>query len=443
MKSYNVALVGSFDVENYGDLLFPIVLENELKNRINLNKIYMFSPNGGIKPFSKEKIYPVKDLEKIIQEKRIDVIMIGGGNVIRIDKFVTVEYNLSYEASCSFWQIPILLASKYNIKVVFNAPGLPVKFNGSQQRFNKFFLDKVDYISVRDEVSKENLGNNYNNKCIVVPDTINMIPNIYSKEELSKNFNKLIKNKIIPNVSNYILLQTRKIENDEEHYISKIKELIDYITSVEKKNVVIMPIGYVHKDIDICSKLTDKNNKLLYIIDNKLNPYDMLTVIANSKGFIGSSLHGLLTSNIYNVNIMAINKECLGKVRGFMKLINKENLEVNNIDECLDKYKNEFYKQNFKKNKYLQKCVSSHFDTIANIITSNQKKEDNDDYYSFFNELYEFVDNYEVMLKENGQLKNEVNVLENEIHNLLNSKSFKITAPLRKIMAFKSKDKIK
>ena len=39
------------------------------------------------------------------------------------------------------------------------------------------------------------------------------------------------------------------------------------------------------------------------------------------------------------------------------------------------KYKNEFYKQNFKKNKYLQKCVSSHFDTIANIITSNQKKD--------------------------------------------------------------------
>ena len=28
---YRIAQIGTFDLENYGDLLFPVILENELK----------------------------------------------------------------------------------------------------------------------------------------------------------------------------------------------------------------------------------------------------------------------------------------------------------------------------------------------------------------------------------------------------------------------------
>ena len=146
MKSYNIAIIGTFDVKNYGDLLFPEVLENELKKRLNLNKLYMFSPNGGIKPFTKEKVYPIRDLEKIINDVGIDAIIIGGGNIIRLDKTIARDYKRSYEAAYGLWQVPILLAVKYNIKVLFNAPGVAYMFNISQQRFNKFFLDNVDYL---------------------------------------------------------------------------------------------------------------------------------------------------------------------------------------------------------------------------------------------------------------------------------------------------------
>ena len=47
MKEYNVAQIGSFDVENYGDLLFPTVLEEELSKRIKIKELFLFSPNGG------------------------------------------------------------------------------------------------------------------------------------------------------------------------------------------------------------------------------------------------------------------------------------------------------------------------------------------------------------------------------------------------------------
>ena len=53
---YRIAQIGTFDLENYGDLLFPVILENELKKRIQNVEIVLFSPIGGNMPFYGKKI---------------------------------------------------------------------------------------------------------------------------------------------------------------------------------------------------------------------------------------------------------------------------------------------------------------------------------------------------------------------------------------------------
>ena len=442
MKKYNIAQIGSFDVENYGDLLFPIVLENELKKRIKINKIYLFSPNGGVQPFYKNKVYPIKDLEKVIKSDHIDIIVIGGGDVIRLDKIVTLKYNFSYDTSFSFWQVPILLGLKYNIKVVFNSPGVPFGFTFDQLQFSSLLLDQVEYLSVRDENSKKLLGDRYQDKCIVVPDTINAISDIYSKAELIENFQKLQKKKIVPKVNDYIVIQTKKIAvMQDDIYIKKIKELLEYITRVEKKYVFIMPIGYVHNDIDFCRELIDKSNTNIILIKEKLHPYDMLSILASSKGFIGTSLHGIITSNAYNVPILAINIEKLVKINGFLKLINKENLEVNNIEECLFKYKLDFSNQSFDSNSKLKCEINHHFDTIKDIIISLEKEKKSNFEYDLLNCIYNIIDKNDNNLQVLEQMKNENVFFKNQLSNVVNSKSFKITAPLRKTIGLFSKIK--
>ena len=119
MKEYNVAQIGSFDVENYGDLLFPTVLEEELSKRIKIKELFLFSPNGGKRPFYGDKVYSIRELEHVIQTKGIDMIVIGGGDTIRLDKMVVRTYQSSYETAYSMWQIPILLGIKYNTSIVF------------------------------------------------------------------------------------------------------------------------------------------------------------------------------------------------------------------------------------------------------------------------------------------------------------------------------------
>ena len=110
----------------------------------------------------------------------------------------------------------------------------------------------VNYISVRDEKSKEYLGKKYQNKCFVVPDTINIISEIYQKEELINNQKRLIKAKTIPKLNDYIIFQTKIISENQNLYIEKIKELLKYITDIDGKDVLLMPIGYVHNDKDFC-----------------------------------------------------------------------------------------------------------------------------------------------------------------------------------------------
>lgn len=442
MKKYNIVQIGSFDVENYGDLLFTDILQKELSARIEIDNIYLFSPNGGKMPFSNKDVYKIKDLADFLKEKSIDAIVIGGGDVIRLDKNVTSKYDVSFESSYSFWQIPIFLASKYNIKVIFNAPGVPFPFNISQLRFTNLLLDTVDYISVRDEQSKENLGDEIKNKCLVVPDTVNIIPEIYGKDELINNIKKLEQKKIIPKLDEYIIFQTKIINDNQDVYEQEIKKLLEYITTVLHKNILLLPIGYVHNDIEFCTRFIDKKNKNIHIIKEKLSPYDMLSVIACSSGFIGTSLHGLLTANAYNVKIMAINTEKLVKVTGFLKLIEKENVEVTNIYNCLDTYKLQFNNQDFHLNDKLRLEVEKHFDNIAKLISSKNEKSSNLSLeYNYLNHVYDLIDDYENMKDLNEQLKSQIIFFKSELDKVLNSKSFKMINRFRNVVLTRPRKK--
>ena len=78
-----IAQIGTFDVENFGDLLFANILE---KNFAEYD-IDLFSPRGrSTKPFEKDKyVYSIDDLENQCREKEYQALIIGGGDIIRSD----------------------------------------------------------------------------------------------------------------------------------------------------------------------------------------------------------------------------------------------------------------------------------------------------------------------------------------------------------------------
>lgn len=88
---YKIAQIGVFDYENYGDVLFPEILYNELGGRLGEICVELFSPKGGIKAFSDVHVFSIDELETKCKQEKYDAIVVGGGDLIRFDK--SVAYN--------------------------------------------------------------------------------------------------------------------------------------------------------------------------------------------------------------------------------------------------------------------------------------------------------------------------------------------------------------
>ena len=81
MKKYRIAQVGSFDVENYGDLLFADVFEKNIRKYADVEEIVLFAPKKCKMPFSdgQRVVNSVTELEEKNQEKPFDAIVVGAG----------------------------------------------------------------------------------------------------------------------------------------------------------------------------------------------------------------------------------------------------------------------------------------------------------------------------------------------------------------------------
>ena len=72
------ALIGTFDYENIGDLLFPTVLKAQLEKRIKLNKLFLISLNGCTRPLDEtnETVYPIDMLESLHLKYGLFIILL-------------------------------------------------------------------------------------------------------------------------------------------------------------------------------------------------------------------------------------------------------------------------------------------------------------------------------------------------------------------------------
>jgi polysaccharide pyruvyl transferase WcaK-like protein len=401
MKKYNIAQIGTFDVENYGDLLFPVMLKHQLEKRMNNVRIDLFSPKGGIMPFTENThVYPINEFEEACQKSKYDAIIIGGGDLIRLDSNISSDYQCNMEASLSVWQLPILIGKKYNARIIFNNPGVPFAFNNNFHSVIRKIMTDVDYISVRDKQSKSNLVDCGVSNVQINPDTILAIDEVWSKKELSANYKIISKKNKILTRKNYIIFQHNVPRINDTVYLEKISEFIDYINDKYEYDIVLLPIGYVHNDIAILSKIKSiiKNSDKIHLIEEKLSPYDMITIIANSKGFIGTSLHGIITASAYNVPILAINNDSLVKVHGYLQAIGKENIEVIDINKISSKFDKYFFTKYSNDINECRSKIDNHFSNIVDMIKKGPSTSKNSNPYNEVISLF-----YEELSKVEGR----------------------------------------
>jgi lipopolysaccharide transport system ATP-binding protein len=183
---WQIGIVGTFDVENYGDLLFPLIAEAELRARLGAVTLHRFSYRAQSTPAWPYTVTSVAELPAMID--RLDGLLIGGGFLIRFDKFVAENYgppSPDIHHPTGYWLTPALMALARGIPVAWNAPGMHCNdVPAWAEPLLRMALAESAYISVRDEPSKAVLSRYVDpGRIVVMHDTAFGISNLLPAEE--------------------------------------------------------------------------------------------------------------------------------------------------------------------------------------------------------------------------------------------------------------------
>lgn len=323
-----VLFLSAADRLNYGDLLFPILFKKVLKQ----NKVDVEFHNFGLvrSDLSSFSALKTKSYKKLIKAAKTDntILVIGGGEALFPTFTILYSYiNSTFDYLLRFYKIK-RLEKKYSISSIFiiskkiKYPFSPSKAFFKNKNLKIFYnavggtfinikqkdklnliknMNESDYVSVRDNRSLNSLTKN-NVSCTISPDSALIMSDFYSKKELLK-LTKLDTN-TLPNQYYVVQIGSGKTPKQFDAFFKKLLNL-------SRKNnfkIVLCPIGLAagHNDFEVLSKINNNHSETILI--QPQNIFDIMYVLAHSKCYFGTSLHGLITAQSYNVPFFLFNK---------------------------------------------------------------------------------------------------------------------------------------
>jgi Polysaccharide pyruvyl transferase len=368
-STYNVAgranemisHLGTFDVDNYGDLLYPIIFRHILKSRDASLQVRHYSPTSGEAPHAAGfKTLSIKTLFEPGPEPR--TLVIGGGDILRTDWDVVASHygtnsRTSYrslrrsigrlDALAYLWRRDAarldptaLFANRFRSRWmnypgagpflfdVANLPtgssvsylscGVPHDFNTTERSCVKRILDQARFIYLRDEQSAEKLRRaGVEGKIHVSPDIAVTLSDQFDKEQQVRRGREILSTFGIDRDSSFLCFQCKPYPGfDEDEIISELRRYQERTGSA----VVLLPIGYCHGDHKFLQSLSrGSGGTLTYANVHAIA--DTMSVISASELFVGTSLHGNITALSFGIPHL-LGPLPVDKADGYLNVVN-------------------------------------------------------------------------------------------------------------------------
>lgn len=334
-----VLIIGAFDRYNYGDLLFPLVIERQLSS---YGDNFQFEYFGLVESdLSSVGGLPTKGLQKFYKAcsdptDPVHVIIAGG-------EALGVTWNSLYAALNPLFQRINKRHSKVNRvldlngwtrKIIKGKTTLPFVFDkndfagvqtvilnslgGSglnsatfeKYDFLKEKLRNADYFAVRDQLTVDNLKNN-GLSAYLFPDSAILMSEFYPLNFLHKMVTQEVAGYVAEHAGKYVFVQINK--KTTRGHEQKIAKGIDDIYQNGKTEICLCPIGKAldHDDHEALRELGHLMNSPYTYFDAD-NIWDIMYLIANSKCYVGTSLHGAITAMSFAVPHVGLKVEKLG-----------------------------------------------------------------------------------------------------------------------------------
>jgi len=318
----NIAHFGTFDVQNFGDCLFPHIIEARLPQ----HNFFHVSPVGG-KPWpdALNSITP-KDLSNI----DIDGVVIGGGNIISASTTTLPDYrSVSLFAYPTLWAGAAKLSIERDIPLVFNSPGvLDNCLYGFPGKIADLITEASSYISFRDEESSHIFCRKDYTRAKVIPDTVleaaRLLPGRFDLSEQSlENTERTF----------VVHLKSRNMYRGTEHVAKQLDQLAQKLDA----RPILVAIGRCHKDEEIITAVAPKMRSNPILLDNPQSLSEILQSIITSVAYFGSSMHGFIIATAFGIpGAMVTGNSDLHKYIGLVEQINMKNRLICDWHEICD-----------------------------------------------------------------------------------------------------------
>lgn len=334
----DILIIGAFDRYNYGDLLFPIILEKQLQTYGQDFRFQFFGlvksdlrPQGGIPTQGLQEFY-----RQLSDPNRSVHVIIAGGEALG------VTWNSLYAALNPLFQkinyrhkkinklfdlnaaTRFLLKGKTTLPFLLDKevfPGIKsISLNSlggsglNEKTFTKFSelkpnLQNADYFAVRDEVTLQNVEK-AGLRANLFPDSAILMSEFFPLEYLENNVSPGVKSYVEANRGNYAFVQINK-KTTRGHEKTIAREL-DRVYSEGHTQLCFCPIGKAldHDDHEALHSL-GKLVKSPFTYFDADTIWDIMYLIAGSKCYIGTSLHGAITGMSYAVPQVGLKVEKL------------------------------------------------------------------------------------------------------------------------------------
>lgn len=291
-RKLQIGIFGTFDLENYGDLLFPLIAEAELSKRLGPITLHRFSYTNKTPPDWPYAVTSLAELPEAING--LDGVLIGGGHILRFDKEVAPGYAPStpdIHEPTGNWLTPILMALQRGIPVAWNAPGAHGDVPPWADPLMELAVKGSRYICVRDQQSRQAVARfACDAKVPVVPDSAIGIARLVNTRAPSQDFTRLREARGL--TGEYVIVQaTPKLEAFARFLRSQPRPFRNY-------KLIVLPTGPVFGENEAVFGHGLPGAVRLNVWPN---PLLLAELIAGASAVIGISLHLSLTALAFGV----------------------------------------------------------------------------------------------------------------------------------------------
>jgi hypothetical protein len=353
MPAARIALWGTFDVDNYGDHLFPRVARHELGRRLPDAVVTAFAPYGWLHPTGLDDGRPAAPLGPWSPERagRLaaahHLVVVGGGELIHLHDpmlapvYETTPDELSRLAPSRFFVEGLGPDLEADCPVVWHGVGVPWVPAGEAAARLRAALGPRPYVTVRDRHSAERLAAAGVERPVdVVPDSALLADRIMPEAALRARLDGLRAAGAYPPPGSPALVVQGcdLLVPHVEGVAAAIGHwLADQPVTYE---VVALETGRCRGDATFAAALERAlAGGRVWRLPDARTVEDLAAALAGAGLFLGSSLHGAITAVVYGRPFVLLNLFGDNKLDGFGDLTGLDRFVVqaeSEIGKALD-----------------------------------------------------------------------------------------------------------